>query len=103
MAKSSVIKSEDRNMESKRSGTFVAPEPGQLIEVCRRQWIVGDVSVSVFDSGVGSVKQHLVNLTAIDEDSLGHEIDVVWEIEPGARRLERAGLAVPHSRALDLR
>ena len=40
----------------------------------------------------GGARQHLVNLTAIDEDSLGEEIDVVWEIEPGARVLEKAGL-----------
>ncbi|MBM4077908.1 MAG: hypothetical protein FJ267_19950, partial [Planctomycetes bacterium] len=59
MTKSRVITNDDQDMESKRNIAFVSPEPGQLVDVRRRQWIVGDVSVSVFYSGVGSAKQHL--------------------------------------------
>ena len=29
-------------------------------------------------------KQSLVKLASIDEDALGEEIEVVWELEPGA-------------------
>lgn len=36
--------------------------------------------------------RHLVRLTSIDEDALGEEIEVVWELEPGAHIIERAGL-----------
>jgi SOS response regulatory protein OraA/RecX len=36
--------------------------------------------------------QHLVSLTSIDEDALGEELRVVWQIEPGAAVIERAGL-----------
>jgi superfamily II DNA or RNA helicase len=67
------------------------PDPGQLVEVRRRQWVVSDVQASVFSS-VGNGRQHLVTLGSLDEDSLGESLQVLWELEPGARVLERAGL-----------
>lgn len=67
-----------------------APEPGQLVEVRRRQWIVSDVDASAVAPGMP--KQHLVKLSSIDEDALGEEIEVLWELEPGAHVIERAGL-----------
>lgn len=68
-----------------------APEPGQLVEVRRRQWIVADVATSNGGTEVAA-PQHLVTLTSIDEDSLGEELEAIWEIEPGAHVIERAGL-----------
>lgn len=41
---------------------------------------------------MGSVQQHAVTLASIDEDALGEELLVIWEIEPGAHVIERAGL-----------
>lgn len=64
------------------------PEPGQLVEVRRRQWVVAEVD----SSKLGSVQQHAVTLASIDEDALGEELQVIWEIEPGAHVIERAGL-----------
>lgn len=70
-----------------------APEPGQLVEVRRRQWVVAEVEASVTGNGNGhSARQHYLTLSSIDEDSLGEQIEVVWEIEPGAHVIERAGL-----------
>src|SRR5471032_3263948 len=66
------------------------PEPGQLVEVRRRQWVVADVTSSKFTSI--SAPQNLVSLSSIDEDGLGEELEVIWEIEPGAQIIERAGL-----------
>ena len=63
------------------------PEPGQLVEVRRRQWVVADVLAS----GIGSI-QHLTSLISLDEDALGEELQVVWEIEPGAHVIEHSGL-----------
>lgn len=65
------------------------PEPGQLVEVRRRQWMVADVNAAGLDTGT---PQHCLSLSSIDEDGLGEELQVVWEIEPGAQVLERAGL-----------
>lgn len=68
----------------------VRPEPGQLVEVRRRQWIVAEVAASKLVTGKS--RQHAVLLTSIDEDALGEELEVIWEIEPGAQIIERAGL-----------
>ena len=67
-----------------------APEPGQLVEVRRRQWMVADVDGSSVSPELP--KRHLVKLSSIDEDALGEEIEVLWELEPGAHVIERAGL-----------
>jgi len=72
------------------------PEQGQLVEVRRRQWVVADVIRSGLPCG-GVIPdsaryEHLLTLTSIDEDALGEELRIVWEIEPGARILEKAGL-----------
>ncbi|MDE7529128.1 DISARM system SNF2-like helicase DrmD [Aeromonas salmonicida] len=66
------------------------PEPGQLVEVRRRQWIVAEVMSSKLAST--STPQNAVTLSSIDEDGLGEELEVIWEIEPGAQIIERAGL-----------
>jgi len=68
-----------------------SPEPGQLVEVRRRQWVVADMQTSPAGNG-HSAPQHFVTLSSIDEDSLGEQIEVVWEIEPGAHIIEKAGL-----------
>lgn len=65
------------------------PEPGQLVEVRRRQWVVADVDAARLEA---DTLQHCVRLSSIDEDGLGEELEVVWEIEPGAQIIERAGL-----------
>ncbi|AFZ67165.1 DISARM system SNF2-like helicase DrmD [Deinococcus peraridilitoris] len=70
----------------------MVPEPGQLVEVRRRRWIVGDVRAASLDTGNLS---YLVRVTSVDEDGPRDELDVVWDLEPGARVLERAGLPKP--------
>lgn len=65
------------------------PEAGQLVEARRRQWIVSDIEKSTL---ANTKPQHLIKLTSVDEDALGEELNVIWEIEPGARKLENAGL-----------
>ena len=67
------------------------PEIGQLVEVRNRRWIVNNRSLSSISSGLSN-QQNLFSLGAIDEDSLGEELQVIWELEPAARVIERAGL-----------
>lgn len=67
------------------------PEPGQLVEVRRRQWVVTDVSSGALPQA-GNGSQHLVGLSSLDEDAMGEEIQVVWQMEAGAQVLEKAGL-----------
>lgn len=66
------------------------PEPGQLVEVRRRQWVVADVVTSTQEAT--TAPQNAVMLSSIDEDGLGETLEVIWEIEPGAAVIERAGL-----------
>lgn len=68
------------------------PEAGQLVEARRRQWIVSDVEKSTLSNAVNTKPQHLIKLSSVDEDALGEELNVIWEIEPGVRKLENAGL-----------
>ncbi len=79
----------DDQIASKSQAYRARPEPGQLVEVRRRQWVVADVDAAGLDTGT---PQHCLTLSSIDEDGLGEELQVVWEIEPGAQILERAGL-----------
>ncbi|MYB89166.1 MAG: DEAD/DEAH box helicase [Proteobacteria bacterium] len=98
--------------DQQNSGYHGSPEPGQLVEVRRRQWVVSKVQTSSLDHsqhilGVREAstnykseadtepslgKEHLVSMSSIDEDELGEELEVIWEIEPGAQVIERAGL-----------
>ena len=48
------------------------PEPGQLVEARRRQWIVSEVEGGSVAPGLP--KRHLVRLASIDEDALGEEM-----------------------------
>jgi hypothetical protein len=68
------------------------PERGQLVEVRRRQWVVEDVGTSAFQDLFATTRQGLVSLVSVDEDSLGEQLQVVWQLEPGAHVMDRAGL-----------
>lgn len=74
-----------------KTAVMSPPEAGQLVEVRRRQWVVADTQSSPAGNGHSS-PQNFVTLSSIDEDSLGEQIEVIWEIEPGAHIIERAGL-----------
>jgi superfamily II DNA or RNA helicase len=73
---------------------YPVPEQGQLVEVRRRQFVVAEVARSALPTD-GRPPHHLVTLTSIEDDALGEQVRVVWEIEPGARILERAGVPSP--------
>lgn len=74
-----------------KSDPFRVPEPGELVEVRRRQWLVSDVD-PYMPSGDAYRRQDLVTLESIEEDAGGEQLSVIWQIEPGARILEKAGL-----------
>ncbi len=77
------------------------PEQGQLIEVRNRQYVVADVIPSTLPPdplSAGSLppaSQHLVRLTSIEDDALGEELQVIWELEAGARIREGSTLPAP--------
>ena len=75
------------------------PEQGQLVSVRERRFIVTDVARSTLpDSPLrpsGNGAQHLVSLSSIEDDALGEELQVFWEIEPGAKVIEKVALPDP--------
>ena len=75
------------------------PEQGQLVNVRQRQWIVGEVAKGTLADGpLHSLKgepQHLVTLSSVEDDGLGEELQVVWELEPGAKAIEKSPLPEP--------
>lgn len=77
--------------KAKSEYVIAVPEPGQLVEVRRRQWVVSNVSASETTEDLVNI-QHCVTLSSIDEDALWEQLEVIWEIEPGAHIIEKAGL-----------
>lgn len=78
---------------------YPVPDPGQLVDVRQRRFVVTDVSRSSLPpdplSPHANGQQHLVTLSSVEDDGLGEELRVVWELEAGARVLERAALPEP--------
>ena len=79
------------------------PEPGQLVDVRLRRYVVVDVvqgTVPADSSGktgplLHPQSQHLVLLNSVEDDDLGEELQVIWEIEPGVNVVERNALPTP--------
>ena len=76
-----------------------SPEQGQLVQVRSRQWVVNEVKPSTLPSVAlkpeFSGPQNLLTLSSVEDDGLGEELQVVWEIEPGARVIEKVALPDP--------
>src|SRR5438270_11689777 len=78
---------------------FAPPEQGQLVDVRQRRYIVADVSKSgLLPSPLDvatATPQHLITLTSVEDDALGEELRVIWELEPGTHVTEKAALPQP--------
>jgi SNF2 family DNA or RNA helicase len=75
------------------------PEQGQLVEVRGQRFVVTDIRVSTSPMSpvLGNQEsiQHLVSLSSVEDDALGEELQVVWELEPGASIFEARELPYP--------
>ena len=81
------------------STVATVPAQGQLVSVRSRQWVVTDAVPSTLPverlrAGV-EIPQHLLNLSSVEDDGLGEELNVIWELEPGARIIEKVALPEP--------
>lgn len=75
------------------------PEQGQLVKVRSRQYVVTEVRQTTLPpnpmlNGV-EPSQNLVMLSSVEDDALGEELQVIWELEPGAYVHERMELPQP--------
>lgn len=81
--------------------TRVIPEQGQLVEVRGIRYTVTDVRASTLPhnpmvKGIEK-RQHLVSLSSIEDDALGEELQVIWELETAASLYEERELPYPHN------
>jgi SNF2-related domain len=81
------------------SRALLIPEPGQLVDVRHRRYVVVEVTPStlplpVLHSGTFD-RQHLVTLSSVEDDALDEDLQVIWEIEPGATTIEKTPLPQP--------
>lgn len=69
------------------------------MEVRHRRYVVADVALNPLPAEVLAAypfqRQHVVTLSSVEDDALGEELQVIWEIEPGARVIEEARLPEP--------
>jgi hypothetical protein len=61
------------------------PEPGQIVEVRGSTWAVANVQaqglpLSPADDATAQLN-HVVDLQSLDEDRLGDQLSVIWELE----------------------
>ena len=75
------------------------PEQGQLVQVRSRPWLVNQIKASTLPIQAMlfpiAQSQHLVTLSSVEDDGLGEELQIVWEIEPGAKVVEKIALPEP--------
>jgi superfamily II DNA or RNA helicase len=76
--------------------TSNVPEPGQIVIVRQRPFVVNDVETSTLPllatAQNAEVRQHLLRLSSVEDEGLGEELSVVWELEPGVACLHRSQL-----------
>ena len=75
------------------------PETGQMVQVRSRRWIVTNIATSQLPLPNLQVSpsdaQNFVSLASIEDDSLGEELEVIWEIEPGTQVVDKIALPDP--------
>ena len=80
------------------------PEPGQIVIARQRPFVVSDIQASTLPLPATVqqpiVRQHLLRLSSVEDEGLGEELSVVWELEPGVVCLEKARL--PELKDFDL-
>ena len=77
----------DERPKNSRSALATLPEPGQVVEVRGSTWAVANVQAqglprSPADEATAQLS-HVVDLQSLDEDHLGEQLSVVWELEVG--------------------
>ena len=75
------------------------PEQGQLVTVRQHRYVVKEVAKSTLPNRPlkvsGNGAQHLITLSSVEDDALGEELQVIWELEPGAQVSEKVALPEP--------
>jgi hypothetical protein len=86
-----------------KTSVVLPPEKGRLVSVQPRQWMVTEVSASTLpphrlQTGLNG-PQNLLTLSSVEDDGLGEELQIIWELDPGARGVGK--IAFPKRTAFD--
>lgn len=85
------------------NGVPKLPEPGDVVEVRGSHWAVAEVQTQALPRSPGEEGEarisHVVDLQSLDEDRMGEELSVVWELEVGHTVAPAQGL--PEQIAVD--
>ncbi|AJZ57238.1 DEAD/DEAH box helicase family protein [Paraburkholderia fungorum] len=72
------------------------PEIGQLAIVRKRPFVVTEIIPPTAGIGGTAAQQnHLIKLSSVEDDGLGDELQVIWELEPGTAVHEKSALPDP--------
>jgi len=72
------------------------PEVGQLAVVRKRPFVVIEIVPSALGLGGGGTSfNHLIKLSSVEDDGLGEELQIIWELEPGTSVQEKSSLPDP--------
>jgi superfamily II DNA or RNA helicase len=72
------------------------PEVGQLVVVRKRPFVVTEIIPSAVGAGnVNGRVPHLLRLSSVEDDGIGEELRVFWELEPGTSVQENLALPAP--------
>ncbi len=72
------------------------PEIGQLVIVRKRPFVVIEIAAAAAGISKDSTRRHhLVKLSSVEDDGLGEQIEVIWELELGTSVREKPSLPAP--------
>lgn len=72
------------------------PEIGQLVVARKRPFVVTEIAAPAVGIAQDVVKRHhLVKLSSVEDDGLGEQLEVIWELEPGTTVHEKPSLPSP--------
>lgn len=74
------------------------PEIGQLVIARKRPFVVTEISPAAHGIGNDALRRHhLIKLSSVEDDGLGEQLEVIWELEPGTTVYEKPSLPAPSS------
>jgi SNF2 family DNA or RNA helicase len=65
------------------------------VTVRQRRYVVTGVTASALPPAQGEPNHHLLELASVEDEGLGEQLRVVWELEPGRTIVEHANLPDP--------
>ena len=72
------------------------PQPGQVMQARHRQWMVEAVH-----QGSGDHDSARISLVCLDDDAPGEALDILWDLEVGARVIDPAAVGLESKGRLD--